>query len=474
MFCSISSAISAHESMETHEAASSTPSGKPSTSLQMRRASSVARRRRARSPARPGVARSTKRRSAPELPSPFSARPRPCDVEHPLALHVQALARRGQQLDVRRALDDLREQVGALDEVLEVVEHEQRRPLAQIVEELLLRREAAVNSVNVELERLGYRRHQELRRRHRDEGDEVHAVWIALDPAPCSLEREPRLACTARSYERQQAAVGILEQPVDFVELRRAADERRARRRQVLHARLDRLQQREVAWETCDLELVDALRGAEILEPVHAQVADVCVHERTGRLREKHLPAVADGGYPRALVHVEADVSLLGEPRLPGMQPHPHANRPLGECALAVRSGGNCARRTGERNEERITLRVDLDALVLGKRRPEPPPMLVQCLPVVVAELVQQSRRALDVGEHQGHDAGWEVMRHRAPSWSSTDPLSIRLARSPARQASSALRAADRAVRAYAGLPSSSSMRCIAAARALRPLRGRM
>ena len=36
MFRSISSAISAHESTETQEAASSMPSGKPSTSLQMR------------------------------------------------------------------------------------------------------------------------------------------------------------------------------------------------------------------------------------------------------------------------------------------------------------------------------------------------------------------------------------------------------------------------------------------------------
>ena len=45
-------------------------------------------------------------------------------VEHPLALHVETLARRRQQLDLGCALDDLPQQVRALDQVLEVIEHE--------------------------------------------------------------------------------------------------------------------------------------------------------------------------------------------------------------------------------------------------------------------------------------------------------------------------------------------------------------
>ena len=138
---------------------------------------------------------------------------------------------------------------------------------------------------------------------------------------------------------------------------------------------------------------------AQILEAVHAQVADIRVHECAGRLRQEHLPAVADGRDARALVHVEADVSLLGQPRLAGVQPHPHAYRPVGQRALAVRGGGDGVRRAGEGDEECVTLRVDFDALVVGKRRAESPPVLVQRLPVVVAELVQQPRRALDVRE---------------------------------------------------------------------------
>ncbi len=85
------------------------------------------------------------------------------DVEHPLALDVQPLPRRRQELDARGALDHLAQKPGALDEMLEVVEHEERGPIAEVVEELFLRREAAVGAVDRELDRLGNRGRQELR-----------------------------------------------------------------------------------------------------------------------------------------------------------------------------------------------------------------------------------------------------------------------------------------------------------------------
>ena len=157
---------------------------------------------------------------------------------------------------------------------------------------------------------------------------------------------------------------------------------------------------------------------------MHAEVADIRVHQCTGGLRQKHLPPMPDGGDPRALVHVEADVSLLGKPRLASVHPHPHAYRPIGKCALALRSGGDGVRRAGEGHEECVTLRVDLDALVVGEHTAESPPMLVQRLSVVVSELVQQPRRALHVREQQRHDAGWKIAQHRPRSWSEAAPVS--------------------------------------------------
>ena len=330
MLPSISSAISAQESTDTHEAASSMPSGMPSTSRQMRSACEYP----ASSRAKPGttcLARSTNRRTAEALPFPFSARPRPSTSNTHSLWTFEPLPRRRQELDVRGALDHLAQKPGALDEMLEVVEHEQRRALAEVVEQLLLRREAAVRAVDGELDRLGEGGREEVRRGDGGERDEVDAVRVAVDAASGGLEGEPGLARPARPDEREQAASGVLQQPVDRFELRRPADERRSRQREVLHPRLDRLQQRELARQALDLELVDALGRAQILEPVRAQVADLGVDERASRLRKQHLAAVADGGDARALVHVEADVSLLGQPRLAGVEPHPHADRPVGQ-----------------------------------------------------------------------------------------------------------------------------------------------
>ena len=145
---------------------------------------------------------------------------------------------------------------------------------------------------------------------------------------------------------------------------------------------------------------------------MHAQIADVRVDERTGRLRQQHLAAVADSGDPRALVHVEADVPLLRQARLARMQPHPNADRPVGQRPLAVGGRGDGVRGAAEGDEERVTLRVDLDAFVVGKGGAESPPMLVERLRVIVAELVQQPSRPLDVGEQQRHDTSREIAHH--------------------------------------------------------------
>src|SRR5437763_11818681 len=130
----------------------------------------------------------------------------------------------------------------------------------------------------------------------------MDAVLVPVDPASGRLEREPRLARSARPYKREQATIGVLQQPVDRFEFRRAADERRSRQREVLHTGLDRLQQRELARQTLDLELVDALGRAQVLEPVCAKVAYCDANERVSPLRQQYLAAVADGCDARASV----------------------------------------------------------------------------------------------------------------------------------------------------------------------------
>ena len=79
------------------------------------------------------------------------------------------------------------------------------------------------------------------------------------------------------------------------------------------------------------------------------------------------------------------------------------------------RGGRKGAGSRREREEERVTLRIDLDSAAGHARLAYRPAVLSQSVGVGVRpQLVEQSRRALDVGEEEGDRAGREI---RAHSW---------------------------------------------------------
>ena len=124
------------------------------------------------------------------------------------------------------------------------------------------------------------------------------------------------------------------------------------------------------------------------------------------------MPGRAD---PRGADDVEADVALVAERRLAGVQAHAHANlgaaRPCvgGERPLALDGRAHRVARARERVEERIALRVDLvPAGALRRSRAAGAGDRPTTCAVVVAELLQQPRRALDVGEQEGDGAARE------------------------------------------------------------------
>ena len=89
------------------------------------------------------------------------------------------------------------------------------------------------------------------------------------------------------------------------------------------------------------------------------------------------------------------------------MNAHPHRQlEPLLRLARgAERAGGG-----REGDEERVALRVDLDAAVPLERVAQDTPMLGERSRVVIrAELVQEARRPLDVREEKGDGAGRQV-----------------------------------------------------------------
>ena len=82
---------------------------------------------------------------------------------------------------------------------------------------------------------------------------------------------------------------------------------------------------------------------------------------------------------------------------------------------LRAAGSNNCVARSSEREEEGVTLRVDLDAAFGGARLPNDAPVLGQVLRVHLgAERMQESRRSLDVCEEERHGALREVVSHSA------------------------------------------------------------
>ena len=120
------------------------------------------------------------------------------------------------------------------------------------------------------------------------------------------------------------------------------------------------------------------------------------------------------GGNAGSAVDVVADVALVADEWRSCMDADPHADRTIGGKALhELGRGTQRARCGGERKEERVSLRVDLDPSVSGTCVPDHRPMFGErrCIGLR-AELVQQRRRAFDVGEEEGDGAGRKLEPH--------------------------------------------------------------
>ena len=220
-------------------------------------------------------------------------------------------------------------------------------------------------------ERLRDGRQDELRVVERRERHPEDAVREAVGRGARRLQREACLADAARAGERQQARLARAQEVGERVELAGAAEERRRGDGQV--GAVEALQRRELGAA----ELVDPLGRGEVLEAVLAEVVQVDrVDEPGGGGREEDLAAVAAGGDARGAVDVDADVALVGEERRAAVEAHAHADRPGRE--LLGRGGGRGERggSGGEGDEERVALRVDLDAAAGAEGAAQDAPVL--------------------------------------------------------------------------------------------------
>ena len=137
------------------------------------------------------------------------------------------------------------------------------------------------------------------------------------------------------------------------------------------------------------------------------------LEERRRRRRHHDLPSVRERSDSRAAVYLEPDVSLGGQPRHARVQAGAHANGPVGERVHRLARGCGRPLRRRERDEERVSLRIDLDAAVRGDRRAHDPPVRIESVDVARRpELVQEPRRALDVSEEECDGARRECVSH--------------------------------------------------------------
>ena len=139
----------------------------------------------------------------------------------------------------------------------------------------------------------------------------------------------------------------------------------------------------------------------------------VCLCEHRGRGRDEHLPAVSRRGDARRAMNVRTDVALVGEERRPRVQSHTHPDPAGGERLGEGFGSRECSQRRWEGEEEGVALRIDLDAAFRGAGLPHELTMLGKHLRIGLgAELVQEPRRAFDVGEEERDRACREVRAH--------------------------------------------------------------
>ena len=118
---------------------------------------------------------------------------------------------------------------------------------------------------------------------------------------------------------------------------------------------------------------------------------------------------------PRRPVQIDSDVAAVDQKRRAGVHSDPHLNGAAAQSLMRLFRSGERAMRRRERDEERISLRVNLDAAVSPERISQSPAVLSERLAVPFgAELVQESGRAFDVCEQERDSAGREVVSHVA------------------------------------------------------------
>jgi hypothetical protein len=318
-----------------------------------------------------------------------------------------------QHLQLGSRGEELLQQRCRLRHLLEVVDHQQELLVAQA---LLHRLQDGASARLGDGKGPGHRRGDQGGIGHRRQVREEGAILERGEELGRDLEGQAGLAGATRAGQGEQP--GLLQQRPDLGDLLLPADEGGELHREVAGPGVQRPRRREVGREALDQQLVQVLGHGDVLQPVVAQVAEGgplrqgLLHQPPGGLGDQDLPAVAGSSDPGGPVHVHADVVVSAQDALAGVQAHPHpypgGGGPLvgGEAALGVDRGPDRPHRAGERHEEGIALGADLHAAARLDGLAHDRRVLVPDRGVPIAQLLQQPRGTLDVGEQEGDGSG--------------------------------------------------------------------
>ena len=123
------------------------------------------------------------------------------------------------------------------------------------------------------------------------------------------------------------------------------------------------------------------------------------------------------GTDPRRPVNVHPDVIATGDPRLTRVRadadPDVHAVWPAAarEAQLAFCHSGHGGQRIGEHDEERVAFGPDLDSVVPAERAAQGSPVEAEDVLPGRPQLVDEARRAFDVGEDEGDSSRGGALR---------------------------------------------------------------
>ena len=161
-------------------------------------------------------------------------------------------------------------------------------------------------------------------------------------------------------------------------------------------------------------DLKDPLWALDVLQPMAPEIAEddsrrqVVLDQLACRVRDEYLSAVTHCADPGGAMHANARVALLADDGLARVNAHSHLDgsffgpRMGGELALRFQGGCDRVARSAERDEEGISLCVDLVSVMICARGTQDHLMFRERSLIPLAEGLHQVCRAFDVGEEEG------------------------------------------------------------------------